>query len=157
MQQTIKSNMSQASNAILLVKDQQASEKQALQCCTVFLSFFSTPAEILTYSWLDSQCLARCLAWRILNKCLPKRWTFQGSWKLPVSYSSPSGGDIRERPWRRLPWRRVKSWQARTSLVVQWLGLRLPAQGVWVQSLVGELGPTCFATKGPRQKAEAIL
>ena len=27
-----------------------------------------------------------------------------------------------------------------TSLVVQWLRIRLPMQGMWVRSLVGELG-----------------
>ena len=31
-----------------------------------------------------------------------------------------------------------------TSLVVQWLRLRAPSAGAWVQPLVGELGPTCL-------------
>ena len=31
----------------------------------------------------------------------------------------------------------------RTSLVIQWLGIHLPVQGTWVQSLVGE-DPTCW-------------
>ena len=34
----------------------------------------------------------------------------------------------------------LKIKDAGTSLAVQWLRLRLPMQGVWVQSLVGELG-----------------
>ena len=30
------------------------------------------------------------------------------------------------------------------SLVVQWVDSMLPMQGAWVQSLVGELDPTCM-------------
>ena len=32
----------------------------------------------------------------------------------------------------------------RTSLVVQWLRTHLPMQGTWVQSLLGELNPSCL-------------
>ena len=34
-----------------------------------------------------------------------------------------------------------------TPLVVQWLGIRLPMQGTWVQSLVLEDSTCCRATK----------
>ena len=44
-----------------------------------------------------------------------------------------------------------------TSLVVQWLRLCLPMQGVQDQSLVGSLDPTCLVTKKPKHKAEAIF
>ena len=32
-----------------------------------------------------------------------------------------------------------EDWDMETSLVVQWLRLRLPVQGAWVKSVVGEL------------------
>ena len=32
-----------------------------------------------------------------------------------------------------------EGWDMGTSLVVQWLRLRLPVQGAWVKSVVGEL------------------
>ena len=35
----------------------------------------------------------------------------------------------------------------RTSLVVQWLRIRLPMQGTWVQALVCEEPTCCGATK----------
>ena len=35
-----------------------------------------------------------------------------------------------------------------TSLVVQWLGVCLPMQGMWVRSLVQE-DPTCCRATGP--------
>ena len=44
-----------------------------------------------------------------------------------------------------------------TSLVVQWLRLRLPAQRVQVQSLVRELNPTGLTAKRPKQRIETIL
>ena len=31
-----------------------------------------------------------------------------------------------------------------TSLVVQWLRIHLPTQGTWIQSLLGELNPSCL-------------
>ena len=31
-----------------------------------------------------------------------------------------------------------------TSLVVQWVRLRVPNEGAWVRSLVGELDPACM-------------
>ena len=34
---------------------------------------------------------------------------------------------------------------------------RLPMRGVRVQSLVGELDPTCLAAKKPKHRTEAIL
>ena len=36
----------------------------------------------------------------------------------------------------------LKSWISGTSLVIQWLRLVLPMQGIWVRSLVRDLGPT---------------
>ena len=44
-----------------------------------------------------------------------------------------------------------------TSLVIQWLGLHLPMQGVWVQSLIWELRSHVPHVQKPNQKAEAIL
>ena len=42
-----------------------------------------------------------------------------------------------------------------TSLVVQWLTLRLPIQGVYVRSLVGEL--RSLMAKKPKHKTETIM
>ena len=36
--------------------------------------------------------------------------------------------------------------------MVQWLGLGLPMQGVWVQSLAGEQDPTCSVAKKKKKK-----
>ena len=46
---------------------------------------------------------------------------------------------------------------AGTSLEVQWLRLCHLMQEAWVQSLVGEVGPTCLEAKKPKHKIEAIL
>ena len=43
----------------------------------------------------------------------------------------------------------ISVWQNRTSLVVQWLRIRLPMQGTRVQSLVQEDSTCCQATKPP--------
>ena len=53
--------------------------------------------------------------------------------------------------------REFKNSSSGTSLVVQWLRLCLPMQGVQDQSLVGSLDPTCLATKKPKHKTEAIF
>ena len=54
MPQNIKSNRSPASYAVVFVKDQQPSEKQASPCCVAFSSVSSIPAEMASYSWLAS-------------------------------------------------------------------------------------------------------
>ena len=38
----------------------------------------------------------------------------------------------------------LKAARKGTSLVAQWLRICLPVQGMWVQSLVRELDPTCM-------------
>ena len=43
---------------------------------------------------------------------------------------------------------KIRSKEIGTSLVEQWLGICLPMQGTWVQSLVGE-DPTCHAATKP--------
>ena len=45
-------------------------------------------------------------------------------------------------------WNDIKSNSWGTSLVVQWLRLHLPVQGIWVQSLVWE-DPTCLRATKP--------
>ena len=48
----------------------------------------------------------------------------------------------------------LRNFGPRTSLVVQWLKLGLPMQGVWVRSLVRELRSTCLVAKRPQQKTK---
>ena len=43
----------------------------------------------------------------------------------------------------------VKNNESRILLVVQWLRIRLPMQGTWVPSLVGEPNPACFRATNP--------
>ena len=43
------------------------------------------------------------------------------------------------------------------SLMVQWLRLLLPLQGMQVQSLFRELRPTCLLAKKPKHRTEAIV
>ena len=50
------------------------------------------------------------------------------------------------------------NYQRRTPLVVQWLRLQVPVQGVQVQSLVRELrSHRAWGQKNPKHKTEAIL
>ena len=48
----------------------------------------------------------------------------------------------------------LRNFSPRTALVVQWLKLGLPMQGVWVRSLVRELRSTCLVAKRPQQKTK---
>ena len=57
---------------------------------------------------------------------------------LPVSALITKAGNIS----------RVRRGPLRSSLVVQWLGIHLPMQGMWVQSLVRE-DPTCLRAIKP--------
>ena len=59
--------------------------------------------------------------------------------------------------WSRVKQRLGKEVIAGTSLEVQWLRLCHLMQEAWVQSLVGEVGPTCLEAKKPKHKIEAIL
>ena len=43
-----------------------------------------------------------------------------------------------------------------TSLVVQWLRIHLAMQGIWAQSLVGELSPTSRGSTKPTRCNEKI-
>ena len=51
---------------------------------------------------------------------------------------------------------RSQKWLIGTSLVAQWLRIRLPMQGTSVRALVWE-DPTCLMDKKPKNKTEAIL
>ena len=53
-------------------------------------------------------------------------------------------------------WKLKKS-DSGTSQVVQWLRLRLPMQGVWIQSLVRELSSHVNWDPKPKEKTEAAL
>ena len=44
--------------------------------------------------------------------------------------------------------KKYKKFETRTSLVVQWLRIRLPMQGTWVRALVWE-DPTCRRATKP--------
>ena len=46
------------------------------------------------------------------------------------------------------PWGLIKKWRCGTSLVGQWLRIRLPTQGIWVRALVWE-DPTCRGATKP--------
>ena len=41
--------------------------------------------------------------------------------------------------------------------MVQWLRLHLPMQGLWVQSLVGEIRSHMSWAENPKRKTDAIL
>ena len=68
-----------------------------------------------------------------------------GRWSLSEGWGWGMG---RRRDW--------DTWK-RASLLVQWLRLCLPVQGVQVWSLVRDLRSTCFSAKKPKHKTEATL
>lgn len=96
---------------------------------------------------------------------LPRRRAAQGRARFPAVDSALASPSMRTPPrgrWclsqRRFRARFQSSWcPLRNSLVVQWLDLRLPKQGVWVGSLVRKLRSPMPWGQEAKHKTEAIL